>query len=476
MKKAGFSLIAMIFLLSQCTFFRDFMHMSPPEVLSHAPAAGVINADEISGILVVFSQPMNTLKTEQAFTLSENILKLEGAFSWQGHALQFLPFSGFKTNRSYTVTITKAAEDLYGNSLQDDFYFTFSTGMETNRPRLVSHSPADEGNPASLQEPIIIAFSEPVDPESFYKSFSISPPVAGSFTWNADGSAATFHPIELYEEGDEYLVELSADVFDLSGNKLAEGHSFRFVVGARIVLTLDSLIAVGSGLAINDISSTALNHGIEKDELFRLGFNAAVPLEQSQNILAVSPSAANTISWSGDYTSCTVRFADFLESGRVYELVILDKTYRIQIDGIRSVPLQISRLSFCNDKTVLPDPVFTELSLNMDLGVSASTTACLDFYIRHATGASIDTGSFINALSIDSAVVSFVFRSIENPADAATPSPDPPPGPDVSVVRLNCEVIDSMSSGIIAISFDTVLKDSFGNVLPSKYVMQVNRP
>ncbi len=473
MKKIILLIIAIQVILTGCRLIQDFMNMSPPEILSFSPDDEYVTASELSEVCITFSQGMDKTKTEGAFSLTEGSSSLEGVFSWKENRLSFVPFSGFKTNKTYTIQIETTAEDRYGNSLMDEFYFTFFTGEEKNRPRIVGHSPAAGAVIANLLEPVIINFSEPVDKESLYSSFSISPEVQGNFTWNIDNSVVTFTPLESYVEGEEYRVEISTDLEDLSGNTLAEEFSFRFQAGVETDLVINSLTTMAGGTVIEDTSIITVNTGIEKDEVFLMDFNIPVPFEQTTGIFNISPSANYNLYWALDYESCTVSFTEYLEYGQVYEIVILENTYRIKIDGPNSLPLEVIRLTFCNDKTEVP-PVFTTLNLNDPFPVVDSSTSCLDFYIHHATGASLNTGSFIDALSIDSDAVSFTLQSIENPANASTPPPNPPIGADVTVIRVNCEVSEVLPSGLVTISLDTDLKDSFNNTLLEEYIMQVN--
>lgn len=473
MKKLILIIITIQVMVAGCRLIQDFMNMSPPEIISFSPDDEYVAPAYLSEVRIVFSQEMDKTKTERAFSLTENSETLEGVYSWKEHTLSFVPFYAFSINKTYTIQIGTAAEDSFGNSLMEEFRFTFFTGEERDRPEILDHSPAAGAVITNLDEPVVINFTEAVDEASLYRSFSISPDVQGVFTWNGDNSEVTFTPLELYTQGREYRVEISTILADLSGNTLAENFFFRFQAGSETDLEINSITTVAGGTLIDDIDLVVVNSGIEKDEQFLLDFNIPVPLEQTAAIFDISPPAAYTLDWAADYGSCTVSFAEYLLYNQVYEIAILENIYRIRVDGPDSLPLEVLRLTFCNDKTAA-SPLFTTLNLNDPFIVVDSTTSCFDFYIHHAAGADINTGSIIEALSIDSDAVDFILQSIENPANASTPLPDPPIGMDVTVIRINCQVTDNLLSGLVTISLDTDLKDSLENILSGQYTMQVN--
>ncbi len=473
MRKPILILAAGLTFLGGCKFVQELMHMSPPEVVSYSPDRERIEAAEVSDVRLTFSQDMNRTATEEAFSLGEEEKNLAGRYRWKGRTLYFTPFSGFKENKTYLAVLTTEAEDLFGNCLAEQFHFSFFTGTEKNRPAIAGHSPADGANPSNLFEPITITFSEPVDPSSLYTAFQLSPQVQGSFSWNADNSAVTFTPLEEYEAGEEYNVKITRELEDLSGNHLAEEHSFRFKAGTAVDIEIVSVEVVDSGITIEAVEVLSVNSGIEKDEELLITFTAPVPYEQRSSIVSLSPSVPAELAWSVTGDSCTVRFEEYLAYNQVYELEVLESTYRIRINGPQSLPPEVVRLTYKRDGST----AFVELHLNDSISITESADACFDFYIHHAAGAAIDSGAFLQAFAFESNALKLTFTGIVNPANGADPPPDPAPaGPDITVVRIAGFLEEQQSTGIVTVKLDTELKDSYDNSPAADYEMQVNYP
>lgn len=475
MKKFIYLFPIFINLFSGCEFINDIMNMSAPEIVSYHPSTSTISATQVGAVTIEFSKEMEKSKTEAAFTLNDGQDDIDGEFIWQVSSFSFTPYNGFETNKNYSVTITTSAEDLWGNSLLKDFHLSFFTGNEKEKPQVLSHSPQDAEVILDTLTPIVIQFSESVDTESFYNSFSLTPDTTGTFTWNGDNSEVTFNPLSPYTEGEQYTVEIDTILKDLSGNPLAQAAQFFFEVASPPVIQVLSFQAPGTpSIDIEDVGITPINSGIEKDSIFSIQFDNPIPQDQRYNIVQITPASSYDIDWAVDYTSCTISFRDYLKYNQVYQIVLLDKTYRIIIDGQKSIPPVVERIVYVRDSTT---PVYQELILNGTISLSPSNAPFFDFYIYHAPGASISLSSFFDALaiSVPSNVGSINLLNVINPANLASPAPSPVPGQDVTVIRVNCQITDNGNSGIITFTVDQRLSDSYDNTPESNYTIQVNK-
>ena len=103
-------------------------------------------------------------------------------------------------------------------------------GGETTKPFALSSSPPNNALQASVVDPIVVTFSEPMDPGSIYsKTFTITGPngpVAG--TWSTNGSIATFTPHQRLETARQYAVAVTTGAHDLAGNTLAFPYAVNF--------------------------------------------------------------------------------------------------------------------------------------------------------------------------------------------------------------------------------------------------------
>ena len=120
-----------------------------------------------------------------------------------------------------------------------------------NTPPIVeSTSPADGAENVTLSSPVTVTFSEPMDAASVQEAFSISPEVAGGFSWNAAGNEMTFTPVAELDAETAYTIVIGAGAADRASppNYLDSAFTFSFTTGAAAQYTLTVIInPEGSG-------------------------------------------------------------------------------------------------------------------------------------------------------------------------------------------------------------------------------------
>ena len=156
----------------------------------------------------------------------------------------------------------------------------------------------------ALSEPVVISFSEPIDRQSFYRAFSISPDVAGGFSWSAADATCVFQPLENYNRRDEYTVTIGTDTADLAGNRLTEDLSFSFSAGPVPDLDVVTVNRISDGATLRDV--VFLNNGpgtkFEKDESFQVTFNDSVPLGRRESSISLDPGVNLDLNWTSSDT------------------------------------------------------------------------------------------------------------------------------------------------------------------------------
>jgi uncharacterized protein YfaS (alpha-2-macroglobulin family) len=93
-------------------------------------------------------------------------------------------------------------------------------------PHLLSYVPAP-GEEQPLDAPIQLTFDEPMDHPSVEAAFSITPTVAGQFTWS-DDRTVSFAPSSALERGKRYRVTVAATATNAEGLALEEAATFDF--------------------------------------------------------------------------------------------------------------------------------------------------------------------------------------------------------------------------------------------------------
>ncbi len=204
-----------------CTFRID---TTPPTVLGTSPADGAPDASIRDPITVTFSETMDDSVPASVFTISPSVA---GTLSWAVGMLVFTPDDDLPGDTFYTVTISTDAADLVGHNLASPYQFTFTT-HEDVPPTVLSTDPADSANDVLIDASVGVTVSEPMDQTATEAAFSISPPVAGSFSWAGD--TLTFDPASDLPHETDYTVTVDTGATDVFGNPLAAPYSFTFRV------------------------------------------------------------------------------------------------------------------------------------------------------------------------------------------------------------------------------------------------------
>jgi hypothetical protein len=373
------------------------------------------------------------------------------------------------------MSLNKGAEDRWGNSLEKDFYHRFFTGQDRRPPVLTGSDPEDFALLNEERASLSLSFSEALDRGSFNSALSFTPDILMNREWNSTGDRVTLYPLEAYDSGVNYYLTLSDYLKDLAGNSLSTPIELGFRRSVREPVSLLELSLSGSRRLLLSYEEGQLNTGLEKNLILEGIFNAPISYDQQSSLFSLQPSLPLDLSWKEDNTGFTLSFGQYLSYGESYRLSVGEKRYDLFIDGVNSRPLKLSEVVFCPDAEAVV-PIMTPLSLNSSLGAVDSSHAFFDFYLEHAPGASISLSSFIEALSLESAVMSFAFTSLELGDGGLSPSPDPLPLEDVSVLRLRLGINGSGPGGTLLIKLDGDLRDSLDNCLDESWSLTVSQP
>ena len=441
--------------LGSCKWMDDLQHMTAPEIISIEPEGEILEADNVDSVTIRFSEKMNRPSVEAAFSLNDEFEgDLDGIFSWEENRMQFTPYYGFSPDREYRISLKNDAEDRYGNSLDRDWFHLFSTGSDTVPPVLLSADPADLSALSGKRQELNLSFSEAVNKESFRISFSISPDILIDQEWNDTGDSVTITPLEDYEEGEDYRITLSTDLEDLCCNAQEEEVELYYKAWTRTDLQLSSFtVDTSTDLLDYNSNSGAINEGLFQGNRLQGTLSRAADYEERNNLITLKPSLLHTIDWSEDYIEFELTFKEPPVYNGYYDLSVLDSLYVLHMNGAKGIPYNIPAVNFCPDSTA-GSPVFTPLRLNSNLGAIDGTTAFFDFYIKHPPSDVPDLSNFIDALSIESSVITWDYLSVEVFDGTQTPAPQPVPEEDVSLIRLYTEVNYPGLPGIVNISLD----------------------
>lgn len=201
-----------------------------------------------------FDRPMDQPATEQAFSLREVRVgggvgaAYSGSFVWQGTAVgdlvAFTPDSRLKPNTLYQVTVTTGARSAQGAPLDGRLQWTFQT---TDGLGLVNYAPRSQSAP--LTAGIYLEFDRDVLPATLEENFTITPAVAGTFTW--DGARRVrFQPSASLALNTTYQVTLGWATEGTDGSLLSQDFVWSFTTEGPVQLTAKSPDAGATGVPL----------------------------------------------------------------------------------------------------------------------------------------------------------------------------------------------------------------------------------
>jgi hypothetical protein len=301
MKMTGYLMVAstiLFGLLLACSYISDKLNFTQPEVTSIYPSNLMTNVSSDVIIEVRFSREMDTIKTNNAFTLSSSSGAVNGYFRWfdDDRTLSFEPKTILDDSEAYRITISSEAEDRYGNDLKQDFSSVFYIGVDLGNPEVVSYRPVNDAIGVAPDSSVVINFSEAIDLNTLYEGITISPALQRSYSWNQDRTVVTLDPLCNLCYGTTYTVRISEKLTDISGNPLSEQVSFSFTVGDDFVkptvisVRQNPLGAAPPGYSLHDPwLEGGVNYAIEKQNAIEITFSEEILADTLYDAITISP-------------------------------------------------------------------------------------------------------------------------------------------------------------------------------------------
>jgi len=223
--------------------------VTPPAVTSTVPANLATSVPVTTVVSATFSKSMDasTINTT-TFTLKVTATSaaVAGTVSYDAatNTATFTPSSALASATTYTATITTGAHDTSGNPLPASFPWTFTTA-DIVPPFVNSITPKADSTNAPITTAVNIQFSETMDPSTInttnitLKNTATSAPVAGTVTYSAGNSIATFTPTAPLSNGTQYTVTVTTGVKDLGGNPMASPFTSKFTTIPAVPIVVD---------------------------------------------------------------------------------------------------------------------------------------------------------------------------------------------------------------------------------------------
>ncbi|MDI6792638.1 MAG: Ig-like domain-containing protein [bacterium] len=189
----------------------------PPTILSTLPAAGSDPVPQSQPVIIIFSEPMDT--SSVILTTSPDIGNYTVTWNQEGTEVTY-SHSGFAEKTVYMLEV--AGQDPAGNDLvpgQAPNPWSFKTGGAN--PAIIAVTPLPGFNRVTLDQPVFVVFSEPMDTPSVI--LQVTPDPGGwEAEWNESGNAVTYahNP---FISGTAYMTYIEGH--DLAGLGLVPGET-----------------------------------------------------------------------------------------------------------------------------------------------------------------------------------------------------------------------------------------------------------
>lgn len=260
------SITAMLFvvLISGCKKNTD-VDVSPI-VTSTGPsnhATEIVLNSKISATFNVAMDPSTI--TNAVFTLQQGTTTVSGVSNYTGTTATFTPAANLMPNTIYTATITKGATSISGQSIVNDYVWSFTTGVvaDVTAPIVSSTDPLNNVVSVATNKAIALTFNKAMDPSTINAStFTLkqgATVVPGTVSYS--GTTATIKPSSILAANTTYTATVTTGVKDLAGNALAANKEWSFTTAAGAASTLAAVNLGAAGnyviLAKSEIANVA---------------------------------------------------------------------------------------------------------------------------------------------------------------------------------------------------------------------------
>ena len=206
-----------------------------PAVASTTPGAKAFAVPVGSSVNAVFNEAMDPQSINAlTFTLSQGGTLVPGTVGYLAatHQATFTPAASLSASAVYRATIKGGVTNASGSPLGADYTWYFSTGTA---PLVVSTSPQDAAVSVSVNLPLTVVFSEPMDPATLSSTtFMLTvggKSVGGAVSYSSTAFAATFTPSSPLPQYASCTATITTSATSVNGTALAASYSWSVTAG-----------------------------------------------------------------------------------------------------------------------------------------------------------------------------------------------------------------------------------------------------
>lgn len=225
-------LFALLLFLTGCGSGGGGDDLGAPTVSETSPLNQATNVPVSADVRAKFSAKIDPVTVnEKNFFILDAAGQMAGEVSYQDKTAIFKPSQPLERGRQYNAVLTTGIKDLDGIPLPSNFTWSFLTegegGEDTIPPKIEATVPKAGENNISHTAPILVVFSEPIDPNTINAETFFIKDVSGSYTYDEASRTAQLSPSRL-DVSKTYTVTVTTGVRDRAGNPLAQEETWSF--------------------------------------------------------------------------------------------------------------------------------------------------------------------------------------------------------------------------------------------------------
>ena len=214
---------------------------APPPV-SVTPPSSATGICPNTVITVTYAQAMNpaTITTTDFTVVSSGGTVVAGSVTHDAanKVFTFTPTAALSLSTAYTVKITTAAQDAFGNAMASNYSWTFTTGTSTcvvaGPPTVIAVTPLANAIGTCLNSVATATFSEAMNPTTINtNTFTLAPGITGTVTLDATDKVATFTPSANLAVSTTYTATISTGAQSSGGTPLAANYPWSFTTSSQ---------------------------------------------------------------------------------------------------------------------------------------------------------------------------------------------------------------------------------------------------
>ncbi len=272
-----------------------------PVIVSTNPLNSATNVPLNQVITATFNEKMNPVTITQAsFTLQGNGASIAGVLTYNesNTTMSFTPASPLVVNTTYTATVMANVKDSFGNALQTNYIWTFSTGAVL-APTVIWTDPANTATGVVLNKIINASFNMPMDPTTMngtnfsLKQGSVTIPGIVSYS----GTIISFTPNANLLSNTIYTGTVTTGAKNVAGTPISGNYVWTFTTGTSAGPTVISTDPINNatGVALNKIVTATFSAAMDPTTITTATFT----LKQGTTVIPGS------VSYSGATASFT---------------------------------------------------------------------------------------------------------------------------------------------------------------------------